>query len=97
MHHVARFPSQMLAVCSSWEDCLWAYYKTMVDIATEQHLQQIPNQLLPWQHVTGSPLPMRGDYWTQSVDQPEQIFERMDSSYDQVAPHHTHTHKHTNR
>ena len=26
----------MLPACNTWEDCLWAYFKVMVDLRVEQ-------------------------------------------------------------
>lgn len=32
--------NQILPACSSWEDCLWAYFKVMVDLRVEQELKK---------------------------------------------------------
>nr|CAB3264502.1 nuclear pore complex protein Nup107-like [Phallusia mammillata] len=74
----------MLDVCTSWEDCLWAHFKTMVELNVEQHIQNSPNLQLPWQQVVGGALSIPEEYWMQRVTQHEQIFEKMEGSYNQT-------------
>ncbi|XP_077992386.1 nuclear pore complex protein Nup107-like [Glandiceps talaboti] len=31
---------ELLPVCGTWEDCLWAYYKVMVDMRVEQEIRE---------------------------------------------------------
>uniref|UniRef100_H2YVP1 Nuclear pore complex protein n=1 Tax=Ciona savignyi TaxID=51511 RepID=H2YVP1_CIOSA len=78
--------SAMLEVSSSWEDHLWSHYKTMVDMATERHVQQTVNIWSPWQRVTQDTIPLPDGYWRQSVDlgRCSDIFDKIESSYDQI-------------
>lgn len=46
----------MLPVCNSWEDYLWAYMRTMVDIRVESEIRD---------HIIRSYLPLQDEYWEQ--------------------------------
>ncbi|XP_078488280.1 nuclear pore complex protein Nup107-like [Ciona intestinalis] len=75
----------MLSVSSSWDDHLWAQYKTMVDMATERHIQQTANIMKPWQCVVKQ-IPLPDGYWKQNIDlgDCELVFNKIENSNDQI-------------
>ena len=76
---------QMLDKAQSWEDCLWAYYKTVVDLTIEDVLQRSPHINRPWQYVENISLP--DDYYLQRRDlnDVKEIFNKIASTSDKVS------------
>ena len=74
----------MLEVGGSWEDYVWSYYKTMVDVATEKRIQQSANIRRPWQHIHSMLLP--DEYFLQKseLDDVRTVFEKIGHSPDKV-------------
>ena len=74
----------MLGMAQSWEDCVWAYYKTIVDLTTEEVLQRSPQIKRPWQHIDDIALP--DEYYMQRRDlnDVKEIFEKIACNSDQV-------------
>ncbi|CAK8675549.1 unnamed protein product [Clavelina lepadiformis] len=72
----------MLEVGGSWEDYVWSYYKTMVDVATEKRIQQSANIRRPWQHIHSMLLP--DEYFLQKseLDDVRTVFEKIGHSPD---------------
>lgn len=62
---------QMLPVCSSWSDYLWAYYKTMIDVRIEQEIWTFPRP----DRVRES---LPDAYWNQQSLTPQDIFDRIE-------------------
>ncbi|XP_046851291.1 nuclear pore complex protein Nup107-like [Xenia sp. Carnegie-2017] len=58
---------QLLPVCISWEDCLWAYFKVMVDVRVEQELRTKADRT--FENLTS-------EYWDQVLTQ-EKIFKEL--------------------
>ena len=59
----------VLAECKSWGDCVWAYYKLMVDLAIESKLQQSHNVLAKWQNALfKTPPTLPDEFWDQKLD-----------------------------
>lgn len=75
----------MLEVSQSWEDSVWAYYKTMVDVASERFLQCIFHLKRPWQYEDQLELP--DQYFEQqcSLDDLSEVFEKIACSADRVS------------
>ncbi|XP_065175524.1 nuclear pore complex protein Nup107-like [Sycon ciliatum] len=41
---------KLLPVCESWEDCLWGYFKTLVDVQVEEEIRLVPRlDGRPWE------------------------------------------------
>jgi len=59
----------VLAECRSWSDCVWVYYKLMVDLAIENKLQQSHNVLGKWQDALFKTSPaLPNEFWEQNLD-----------------------------
>ncbi|XP_050509495.1 nuclear pore complex protein Nup107 [Diabrotica virgifera virgifera] len=64
--------SSILTVCNSWEDSLWAYMKTMVDIRVESEIRDCVQR-------NNDYLPLPEEYWNQKLSLNE-IFSNLESS-----------------
>ncbi|XP_062520913.1 nuclear pore complex protein Nup107-like [Corticium candelabrum] len=62
---------QILPVCSSWSDYLWAYYKTMIDVTVEQEIFSYPRPDRIRENLPDG-------YWMQRSLTPEDVFERIE-------------------
>ncbi|XP_055506801.1 nuclear pore complex protein Nup107 [Leucoraja erinacea] len=62
---------QLLSVCDTWEDCVWAYFRVMVDTLVEQEIRSLSPmsefEELPKEYIEAN--------WT-----PEAIFEEMQAT-----------------
>ncbi|CAH3035204.1 unnamed protein product [Porites lobata] len=61
--------SQLLPVCRSWEDYLWAFYRVMVDVRVEQEIRLHPR---PDRDLAN----LSPKFWDQTLN-PEKIFEEL--------------------
>ncbi|XP_060529410.1 nuclear pore complex protein Nup107 [Cylas formicarius] len=66
----------MLAACSSWEDGLWAYMKSMVDIRVESEVRDCCTRDNPY-------LPLPEEYWAQRMSLND-VFANLESSNSSV-------------
>jgi len=75
----------MLGMAQSWEDCVWAYYKTMVDLTSENVLQQTPEIDRPWQHIETVALP--DEYYMQQrdINDTKDIFDKIECTSNKVS------------
>ncbi|CAG9860633.1 unnamed protein product [Phyllotreta striolata] len=64
--------NSMLKVCVSWEDCLWAYLKTMIDIRVESEVRDCVRR-------NNDYLPLPEEYWSQRISLNE-IFSNLEAS-----------------
>nr|XP_057934164.1 nuclear pore complex protein Nup107 isoform X2 [Doryrhamphus excisus] len=62
----------LLAVCESWEDCVWAYFRVMVDSLVEKHLMSLG---MVHQEVETMPREYLESNWTM-----EKVFEELQAS-----------------
>ncbi|KAF7269580.1 nuclear pore complex protein Nup107 [Rhynchophorus ferrugineus] len=64
--------NSVLPVCNSWEDCLWAYMKSMVDIRVESEIRDCCTK-------NNKYLPLPDEYWLQRMSLND-VFANMESS-----------------
>lgn len=65
----------LLPVCHSWYDCLWAYFRTLVDVRVEQEVRL--------RSVTyRKPINLPAEYWDRLME-PEQVFDELQASTDE--------------
>ncbi|CAH1154193.1 unnamed protein product [Phaedon cochleariae] len=64
----------LLPVCNSWEDSLWAYMRTLVDVRVESEIRDCVTR-------NGEYLPLPEEYWTQRMSLNE-VFHNLESSKD---------------
>ncbi|XP_056635270.1 nuclear pore complex protein Nup107 [Diorhabda sublineata] len=64
--------SSILTVCNTWEDCLWAHMKTMVDIRVESEIRDCVQR-------NNDYLSLPDEYWNQRMSLNE-IFSNLESS-----------------
>ena len=62
---------QLLPACNSWEDCLWAYFKVLVDVRVEQEIRNQPR-------TKGNFLDLPADYWEQEYLNPTDIMQHLE-------------------
>ncbi|KAL1509474.1 hypothetical protein ABEB36_004200 [Hypothenemus hampei] len=61
----------VLSVCNSWEDYLWTYMRSLVDIRVESEIRDCCNKYNGYQ-------PLPDDYWLQKMSL-NQVFENLES------------------
>ncbi|XP_061663984.1 nuclear pore complex protein Nup107 isoform X2 [Syngnathoides biaculeatus] len=76
----------VLAVCESWEDCVWAYFRVMVDTLVEKHLMSLGMaheevEMLPREYLEAN--------WTM-----EKVFEELQASESKRVLEETQEHYH---
>lgn len=65
----------ILPVCRSWYDCMWAYFRTLVDVKVEQEIRL--------RSVTfRKPVDLPPQYWD-GLMEPSQVFDELHASTDQ--------------
>ncbi|XP_025833875.1 nuclear pore complex protein Nup107-like [Agrilus planipennis] len=60
----------LITVCKTWEDCLWAYMRVLVDIRVESELRDSMPRIYS---------PLKDEYWEQRMSLNE-VFDRIESS-----------------
>lgn len=63
---------QLLPACNSWEDNLWAYFKTLVDVRVELEIRSQPR-------TKGDFLDLPEDYWKQESLNPADIIRSLEN------------------
>ncbi|XP_051911527.1 nuclear pore complex protein Nup107 [Hippocampus zosterae] len=76
----------VLAVCESWEDCVWAYFRVMVDTLVEKHLM---SSGMAHQEVETLPREYLEANWTM-----EKVFEELQASESKRVLEETQEHYH---
>ncbi|XP_054608406.1 nuclear pore complex protein Nup107 isoform X2 [Dunckerocampus dactyliophorus] len=76
----------LLAVCESWEDCVWAYFRVMVDSLVEKHLM---SSGMVHQEVETMPREYLEANWTM-----EKVFEELQASESKRVLEETREHYH---
>ncbi|XP_077400650.1 nuclear pore complex protein Nup107 isoform X2 [Vanacampus margaritifer] len=76
----------VLAVCESWEDCVWAYFRVMVDTLVEKHLM---SSGMAHQEVDALPREYLEANWTM-----EKVFEELQASESKRVLEETQEHYH---
>ncbi|XP_057710621.1 nuclear pore complex protein Nup107 isoform X2 [Corythoichthys intestinalis] len=76
----------VLAVCESWEDCVWAHFKVMVDTLVEKHLMSLG---MAHQEVEKLPREYLEANWTT-----EKVFEELQASESKRVLEETREHYH---
>ncbi|XP_061523794.1 nuclear pore complex protein Nup107 isoform X1 [Phycodurus eques] len=76
----------VLAVCESWEDCVWAYFRVMVDTLVEKHLMSLG---MAHEEVETLPQEYLEANWTM-----EKVFEELQASESKRVLEETQEHYH---
>lgn len=68
--------AQLLPACATWDDCVWAYFKVLVDLRVEQEIRNYPRSAADFENLPKA-------YWDQVVTHdlnPKGIMDQLNAS-----------------